>query len=113
MDRRVKPVFEQALTAWEHGMSARDAGVQNKLPGDEQARQQQGRGTRQSPTSQGGGGDNVAGRRSARARGRVQSASTSGSGVAGVLRGFVGSWVSAFSTAYRELGDAYEQGKRR
>ncbi|SUP17883.1 hypothetical protein [Tsukamurella pulmonis] len=43
-DRKIRPMFEQALTACEHGMSARDAGVRNALPGDDR---EKGKGNRQ------------------------------------------------------------------
>lgn len=110
-DRGVRPHFEVALTAWENGMSAKAAGLVNQLPGDEPQRQRQGAGTRQQQ-ARGviGGGKQVT---RAAPKDRVQSKSTSGSGVAGIARAWLGSWVSAFSTAYRDLGVAYEEGKRR
>ncbi|BDH55084.1 hypothetical protein MTP03_00230 [Tsukamurella sp. PLM1] len=105
-DRKVRPLFEQALTAWEAGMSAREAGVPNSLPGVDREKgtgngQHQAQGTRQVQVTR------------VKPKGRVQSKSTSTSGAVGVLGAWLGSWVSAFKSAYSELGEAYEQEKRR
>lgn len=110
-DRGVRPHFAAALAAWEDGMSAKQAGITNQLPGDEDRRREQGKGTRQQQVNHVVGGDNVAGRRGS--KGRVQSPSTSSSGAVGVLGAWLGSWITAFRTAYRDLGKAYEEGKRR
>ncbi|GAA1072246.1 hypothetical protein GCM10009648_04000 [Tsukamurella spumae] len=108
-DRGVRPHFAAALAAWEDGMSAKAAGITNRLPGDEQQRQrEQGAGTRQQQVR-----GVIGGGKQGKPKGRVQSASTSGSGAVGVLGAWLGSWVSAFKSAYADLGEAYEQGKRR